>query len=220
MIRRFALLAALLAAALPPAASAQNLPAPEELQPQTEINAQFYVVQVLSQPSPEASWFSPAFLKQMPLPELQMRLDALHQNLGGFVSIRPIGDYYDVQFTRGRARVRVSLVKSQIDTFVVYNQISHATDQGSFRLAQIFQAVPPIPPVLFSAGFLRSYPLGDLDKLVAQYKRTYGAYRSVAIAGNETYIVQFEHGVMGARLHIDENEKIDGLAFEPIASVK
>lgn len=219
MLRCLAILAALVLASSP-AFAAPATPPPPEFDPQTESTPQFFVVEVLSAPTAEASWFSPAFLQRMPLAELQGRLNALHQNLGSFYSVRPMGDYFDVQFTKGRARARISLVNAQIDSFVVYNQISRATDEGSRRLAQIFAVTPPIPAVLFSEQFLRTYPLGDLDRLIAQYKHTYGPYRAVTIAGNETYIVQFDHGVMGARLHVDEDEKIDGLTFEPVATVK
>lgn len=220
MLLRLAILAALTLALLPARALAVDPPPPPEIQPQSETTPQFALVQVLSQPAPDAAWFTPAYLKTTSLNQVQAQLNALHQNVGSFFSIRAVGDYYDVQFTRGRARAKISLVNQQIDQLTIYDEISRATDEGRYRLEQIFQAVPPLPKVLFSQGFLLSYPTSELDKLLAQYKKTYGPYRAVSIAGNETYVVQFERGVMGARLHLDENQRIDGLTFEPVATVK
>jgi hypothetical protein len=220
MLRRFAFLAAAVLALTPGTARALDPPPPPDIQPQSDVTPQFALVQVLSQPQIDASWFTEAFLKKMTTAQLQNELTALHANLGSFFSIRPMSDYYDVQFTRGRARARITLVNSQIDSLTVYDQISRATDKGSYRLAQIFQAQPPLPAVLFSQNFLLTYPTAELDRLIAQYKHTYGAYKTVSIAGNEKYLVQFTRGVLGARLHLDENEKIDGLTFEPVASIK
>jgi hypothetical protein len=218
MYRRFGLAAACaLALALScgrPASA--DPPPPPEIIPQDTQSAQFTLIQVLTASDLQKIWFTDPFLKAEPLPQLQAKLNQTRAVLGTFVSIRPDGDHYDARFTKGRAKVKMFMVGPQIDNLEIYDEISKTTDDGAYRLAQIFQA-NPIPDVLFSRGFLVQFPLANVQSTVAEMKRRYGPYRSLAIAGDQTYLIQFDHGASIAKLHLDEDEHVDGLSFESAA---
>jgi hypothetical protein len=217
MIRRL-VMALVLAGTLYGVAPAQGVPPPPDIVPQDGASQQWTLVQVLSSAQLEALWFTESLLRTSPLPVLQERVAALHRNLGTFISIRPVGEYYEVIFTKGKAKARIAMVGPQISSLEIFDQVNRSTEDGSFRLAQIFQA-HPLPDVLFAPGFLREYPLDRVAGWIAFLKQRYGPYRSVTIAGNEAYLVGFERGATGAKLHLDENGKIDGLSFQPLATV-
>jgi hypothetical protein len=193
-------------------------PPPPEIIPQDTMSAQFTLIQVLTAGQVQQSWFTEAFVKAEPLPQIQSLIDRTRATLGTFISLRPNGDHYDARFTKGRAKVKMFMVGPQIDNLEIYDPVTKATDDGAYRLSQIFQA-NPIPDVLFSQTFLIEFPITRVQSTVAGMKRQYGSYRSLTITGDETYLVQFERGATVAKLHLDENQRVDGMSFETPAAI-
>ena len=68
----------------------------------------------------------------------------------------------------------------------------------------------------FSASFLSQVPASKVDEIVAQLKQALGEYRSVDYTPTR-FIAHFAKGTDDVLIHLDAQNKIDGLFFRPPA---
>lgn len=66
----------------------------------------------------------------------------------------------------------------------------------------------------FSASFLAQVPVAKVDAILAQIGAALGSYRSIDGADGD-YTARFEHGTNEALVHLDADDRIDGLFFKP-----
>lgn len=66
----------------------------------------------------------------------------------------------------------------------------------------------------FSAGFLAQVPASKVDEVIASLKSSLGEYQSVEFTPTR-FIAHFEKGTDDVLIHLDSNNKIDGLLFRP-----
>jgi hypothetical protein len=71
-------------------------------------------------------------------------------------------------------------------------------------------------PAWFSGAFLAQVPAGKIDEVIASLKSSLGEYRSVELTPAK-FVAHFAKGTDDVLIHLDENEKIDGLFFRPPA---
>jgi hypothetical protein len=69
-------------------------------------------------------------------------------------------------------------------------------------------------PASFSASFLAQIPASQIDAIIAQLTGALGAYKSIdGTQGN--YTAHFEKGIDQVLVHLDADNKIDGILFKP-----
>jgi len=66
----------------------------------------------------------------------------------------------------------------------------------------------------FSAGFLAQIPVNKIDDVIASLKNGLGEYRSLTFTP-EKFIATFAKGSDDIIIHLDGDNKIDGLLFRP-----
>ncbi|MGH7683319.1 MAG: serine hydrolase, partial [Vulcanimicrobiaceae bacterium] len=71
-------------------------------------------------------------------------------------------------------------------------------------------------PAWFSASFLSKAPASKIDEIVASLKQTLGEYRSVEYTPTR-FLAHFAKGTDDILIHLDAQNKIDGLFFRPPA---
>jgi hypothetical protein len=69
-------------------------------------------------------------------------------------------------------------------------------------------------PAWFSATFLAQVPPSKIDEVIASLKSSLGEYRSVELSPVK-FVAHFAKGTDDGIIHLDENNKIDGLFFRP-----
>jgi hypothetical protein len=70
----------------------------------------------------------------------------------------------------------------------------------------------------FSAAFLAQVPASKVDEIIASLKASLGEYRTVEFTPAK-FIAHFAKGTDDILLHLDADNKIDGLFFRPPAMV-
>jgi hypothetical protein len=66
----------------------------------------------------------------------------------------------------------------------------------------------------FADAFLAQVPLTQVEQIVAGFRTSLGAYRSVKPEG-DNYLVQFEKGKLSAQILLNESGQIIGLLLQP-----
>jgi hypothetical protein len=66
----------------------------------------------------------------------------------------------------------------------------------------------------FSATFLAQIPASKVDDIVAQLKDALGDYRSIELTPTK-FVAHFAKGEDDVLIHLDAENKIDGLLFRP-----
>lgn len=69
-------------------------------------------------------------------------------------------------------------------------------------------------PGWFSASFLAQIPASKVDEVIASLATTLGPYRSLEFATTK-FIAHFAKGTDDVLIHLDSDDKIDGLLFKP-----
>ena len=69
-------------------------------------------------------------------------------------------------------------------------------------------------PAWFSASFLEQIPASRVDEVIASLIKALGAYQSVD-AAPQKFIAHFARGTDDVLIHLDVDNKIDGLLFKP-----
>jgi hypothetical protein len=69
-------------------------------------------------------------------------------------------------------------------------------------------------PAWFSASFLAQVPASKVDEVIAGLTTTLGAYERVEYTPTR-FIAHFAKGTDDVLIHLDEDNKIDGLLFKP-----
>ncbi len=69
-------------------------------------------------------------------------------------------------------------------------------------------------PSWFSASFLGEIPAGKVDEVIAGVTATLGSYRSLEFTPGK-FIAHFAKGTDDVLIHLDADDKIDGLLFKP-----
>lgn len=67
------------------------------------------ILQKLFQQAPQASWFAPQFLRQIPLRQLRPLLSSLKQEMGELQGITPVADGYELTFEQGVVPAKLQL---------------------------------------------------------------------------------------------------------------
>ena len=71
-------------------------------------------------------------------------------------------------------------------------------------------------PAWFSASFLAQIPASKVDEVLAGLTATLGPYRNLEFAPAK-FIAHFANGTDDVLIHLDADDKIDGLLFKPAA---
>jgi hypothetical protein len=66
----------------------------------------------------------------------------------------------------------------------------------------------------FSASFLAQVPASKVDQVIAHVKAALGDYRSIEFTP-EKFVAHFAKGTDDVLIHLDADNKIDGLLFRP-----
>jgi hypothetical protein len=72
-------------------------------------------------------------------------------------------------------------------------------------------------PAWFSANFLAQIPASKVDEVIAGLTGDLGAYQGVEFTPDK-FIAHFAKGTDDILIHLDADEKIDGLLFKPPAA--
>ncbi|MBV9719941.1 MAG: hypothetical protein JOZ77_11525 [Candidatus Eremiobacteraeota bacterium] len=66
----------------------------------------------------------------------------------------------------------------------------------------------------FSDSFLSQIPATEVDRVIASVTTALGAYQSLEI-GSDQFVAHFLKGTDVVLIHLDTDDKIDGLLFKP-----
>jgi beta-lactamase class A len=143
----------LLSLSIAPTATPQTVPPTAPKMTSTKISPVAALERFFTTPAASADWFTPDFIAAIPLAQIDKIINQLKQELGTFESIRPEGDEFILQFSRGSVPTLIEL-----------------TDTGKIQ-GLLFK--PPIPKVANLAAAIEAFkPLpGKVSILVKQGDR-------------------------------------------------
>jgi len=70
----------------------------------------------------------------------------------------------------------------------------------------------------FSKSFLAQIPANQVDYVIAVLTRQLGAYQRLELAPNK-FVAHFANGTSDVYIHFDAKNQIDGLVFQPSATL-
>lgn len=158
----------------PPAVQRILLPLLQNEERSTDqIRLEGVLRRLFNAPILDEQWFSPSFIRSLPLTAIQSQIDVLKVSLGTFQRLEQSGDTLVAVFERGLLRVTTAAmdVAGQLTALAV-EPMSKATDptaraQAKATVERVFNS-EAIPARIFSDALLREIPL---NTLIAQIKR-------------------------------------------------
>jgi hypothetical protein len=210
------LLVPLLSAAVAASGIAQSSPAPAaSALPAAVALAQSRVDTMLRTGHADAAWFSPNFLAQIPVTQVDALIANMTKALGAYQSLEYAPDKFVAHFAKGTADVVVHLdANDKIDGLIFRPASTPATIQLAQSRIDTMLRTGHADAAWFSPNFLAQIPVSQVDALIANMTKTFGAYQSLEYTP-EKFIAHFAKGTVDVVIHLDFNEKIDYLVFRP-----
>lgn len=223
----FALTLGLLgAAAAQTAQPAQTPPTSQTAQVRTSAGA---LTRLLGAEQPQAEWFAPGFLAQVPFATIAAQLASIRQAYGTFVRLETLEGRPLAVYERGSLIVTSAPVDAQgrLTSFgAVPGPASAAAtppaaptaaerEAVARTLAQVFGA-QPVDPALFAPEFLAQVPAATLTRSLAEVQEQFGPFVRIDVSGPVPQVV-YERGALNVtQFALDARGRIAALVIAPV----
>ncbi|WP_343216567.1 serine hydrolase [Deinococcus aestuarii] len=194
-----------------------------EIRTQTEA-----LTRLLGAGQPQAEWFAPEFLAQVPFETIAAQLASIRQAYGAFQRLGTLQGRPLAVFERGTLIITVASVDAQgrLTGFgAVPGPASSSTpstaptpaqrDAILQTLTRVFQP-ETVDPALFAPEFLAAVPVTAINEQLAAVRAQFGAFVRIDLTGQVPQVV-YERGALNVTaFRVDAEGRITALAIAPV----
>jgi beta-lactamase class A len=178
------------------------------------------VTRLLSAAQPQAEWFAPEFLAQVPFDTIAAQLAGIRQAFGAFVRLDTGQGQPLAVFERGTLLITTAPVDAQgrLTSFGAVPGPSSPTQTPELGtlLTRVFQP-ERVDAALFAPEFLAEVPVATLQQTLNSVRAQFGAFVRVDVSKPVPQII-FEQGALNVTTFaLDDAGKISGLVIAPAA---
>jgi beta-lactamase class A len=180
------------------------------------------VTRLLEAEQPQADWFAPEFLAQVPFETIATQLAGIRQTYGTFVRLETAQGRPLAVFERGTLLITTAPVDAQgrLTSFGAVPGPATAQpsvpSQVSPLLSRVFEPAQ-VDAALFAPDFLAAVPAATLQETFDSVRAQLGAYVRVDVSKPVPQVI-FERGAINVTTFaLDDQGKISGLVIAPVA---
>jgi len=183
------------------------------------------LTRLLGAEQPQAGWFAPEFLAQVPLATITAQLASIRQAYGAFVRLETLEGRPLAVYERGTLLVTSAGVDAQ-GRLTSFGAVPGPVPQGAGPTpAQRAAAVQTLTRVfgpervdaaLFAPDFLAAVPVTALDATLAEVRAGFGAFVRIDVSGERPQVI-YERGALNVtQFAQDAQGRITALVIAPV----
>lgn len=184
------------------------------------------LTRLLSAEQPQAEWFAPEFLAQVPFETIAAQLAGIRQAYGAFVRLDTLEGRPLAVYERGTLLITVASVDAQ-GRLTGFGAVPGPAPQGTTQaptqaerdtilqtLTRVFQP-GTVDPALFAPEFLAAVPETQLREQFSAIRSQFGAFVRVDLTGDVPRVI-YERGVLNVTsLRVDAQGRVTALTITP-----
>ncbi|WP_051087003.1 serine hydrolase [Deinococcus apachensis] len=182
------------------------------------------LTRLLGAEQPQAEWFAPEFLAQVPFATIAAQLAGIRQSYGALVRLDTLEGRPLAVYERGTLLITVASLDAQ-GRLTGFGAVPGPAPQGTTpspaerdtilqTLTRVFQP-ETVDPALFAPEFLAAVPEAQLREQFSAIREQFGALVRVDLTGNVPKVI-YERGALNVTsLRVDAQGRVTALTITP-----